>query len=287
MEYQRQFDEIQAGFALNAAKLLWQYEALTKRTSFLPADNEDQYEGTLTLCVLQALLSQCTELLSFLEHQELTRDFFDHKIGREPHPWGLREEFVTADSLPAPLTLKRLLTHMRNAVSHPSFGSPNSAAPPTGFTTAGSTPGAPIVAYRFTDSYWVKAGMRHFRGSLPQRIESDVRGRARQFDKEWGVKDYLSVVATTDGSFDLVRNGEIYWPIFQIELPLFELRKLATELANYLAHKTLRDWDGCTIRRFVPLRAASCRLIGTAFQKDKSAHPPRTWSTAAKVGTAL
>ena len=70
------------------------------------------------------------------------------------------------------------------------------------------------------------------------------------------MKDYLSVVSVPDGGFDLVRGGEIYWPIFQIDLPLFQLRKLAIELANYLDHKALSNWDGRTITRFVPPLAA-------------------------------
>ncbi len=256
MEYQRQFDWIQADFARHAAELLCQYEALTTRASpVVTGDHEPRFEGTLTVCVLQALITQCTELLSYLEAQKLTRDFFDHDVGSEPHPWGLSGAFVTEDSFPGPLTLKRLLTHMRNAVSHPTFGSPRSDFVPTGFTTTGA-PGAAIDTYRFTDSPWVKNGKRFYRGFLPAEPEKDVRGRAKQFHRECQVKDYLSIIPATGGGFDLARHGEIYWPVFQIELPLFELRKFALELANYLAHKTLSDWDGRTIHRFVPPLAA-------------------------------
>lgn len=257
MEYQRQFDEIQAGFALNTAKLLWQYETITKRVGPGPtSDNEPRYDGTLAVCILQALLTQCKELLDFMEDQALTREFFAHDLETEPHPWGLSQGLVIADTLPGPLTLSRVLTHMRNAVSHPSFRSPNSVFTPTGFTTTGAAPGTPIVAYRFTDSYWVKDGKRYYKGGLPGVKENEVRGQARQFDREWGVDGYLTVLRTPDGKFDLERDGDLYWPIFQIELPLLRLRQLTIELANYLAHKTLRDWDGRTILRFVPSVAA-------------------------------
>jgi hypothetical protein len=253
MEYQRQFDGIQADFARRAAELLWQYEAMTSRVG--ADDDEPRYEGTLTICVLQALLTQCTELLSSLESEDITREYFNHDVGHEAHPWGLRQDFVTANSLPGSLTLKSLLTHLRNAVSHPSFVGPKSVFVPTGFTTTGA-PGTPIDTYRFTDSPWVKNGNRHFKQPLPGKREKDVLGLSKQFDREWGVQDYLSVVSMPDGRFDLAHHGEIYWPVFQIDLPLFELRKLTRELANYLAHKTLSDWDGRTIQRFVPPLAA-------------------------------
>ena len=257
MEYQRQFDEIQAGFALNTAKLLWQYETMTKRMSPVPTgDDEPRYEGTLAVCILQALLTQCTELLDYMESESITREFFEHDIEIAPHSWGLSQAVVTVDKFPGPLTLRRVLTHVRNAVSHPSFRSPDSLFTPTGFTTTGSAPGEPIVTYRFTDSPWVKDGKRYYKGRLPGATESEVRGKAKQFDREWGSDGYLTVLTAPDSSFDLGRDGDVYWPIFEIELPLLRLRQLAIELANYLAHKTLRDWDGRTIQRFVPSVAA-------------------------------
>ncbi len=253
MEYQRQFDGIQAEFARRAGDLLRQYEDLTPPVG--TDEDETRYEGTLTICVLQALLTQCTELLSYLESGNRTREYFNTAVGLEPHPWGLSQGLVVENSLPGSLTLKLLLTHLRNAVSHPSFAGPESVFVPTGFTTTGA-PGTSINTYRFTDSPWVKDGKRHFRQSLPGDREKDVRGLAKQFDREWGVQDYLGVIQMPNGRFDLARHGEVYWPLFQIDLPLFELRKLTRELANYLAHKTLSDWDGRTIHRFVPPLAA-------------------------------
>lgn len=258
MEYQRQFDKIQAGYALHAAKLLWQYETLTKQSGRMSTDDDEpRYEGTLTVCVLQALLTQCSELMAFLATQQRPKEFFDHDLRIKPHPWGLREAFVTKDTFPVPLTLGRLLTHMRNAVSHPSFLEPrDSDYDPTGFTTINSVPGAPIQAYRFTDSPWVKNGKRDYKGRLPVKTERGVRGKAKLFHKEWEVEDYLDTFRTPDGRFDLSWSGDLYWPIFQIDLPLLQLRRMAVELANYLANKSRSDWDGGEVHRFVPPLAA-------------------------------
>jgi hypothetical protein len=259
MEYQRQHDEIQAGFALHAARLLWQYEILTRSPNpSLAAGDGERYEGTLTVCVLQALLTQCTELLDFLSNDIPTKEFFGHDISKEPHPWGVSQALVTRNTFPGSVTLRRLLTHMRNALSHPSFGGAESEIPPTGYPTVGSPAGSPIVTYQFTVSPWVKNGRRRHRGRqvLPCNTEGDAQDLATQFNERRPVDDHLFVIANPDGTFDLGRDGKVYWPIFQIELPLVQLRKLAIELANYLANKTLRDWDGRTIHRFVPELAA-------------------------------
>ncbi len=70
MEYFRQPEnQIQAGFALRWGKLLAQYIDL--RNALKP---EERYDATLTVCVLQALLTTCSELRKTMENQR-KRDF--------------------------------------------------------------------------------------------------------------------------------------------------------------------------------------------------------------------
>lgn len=83
MEYARQFDGIQAGFALNSGKLLVQYYS---HATELPPN--EQYEGTLAVCVLQSLLTQCIELLKYMESEPIQREFFDQVINDGPNLWG-------------------------------------------------------------------------------------------------------------------------------------------------------------------------------------------------------
>jgi hypothetical protein len=80
---------------------------------------------------------------------------------------------------------------------------------PTGFTTTGEAPG-PIEAYVLTDSYWVKDGKRSYLGPLPSISEKNVSKRATKFDKDWDTQNYLSVMPTADGMFDLGRDGKLY-----------------------------------------------------------------------------
>ena len=66
MEYFKQPGNIiQAGFALRAGKLLAQYSSLTLT---LPA--HERYDATLAVCVLQSLLTNCTELLKAMKNKQ-------------------------------------------------------------------------------------------------------------------------------------------------------------------------------------------------------------------------
>ena len=214
MKHARKFDGIQAGHALNAGKVLRQYCAYAKT---LPP--EYRYEGTLTISVLQALLTQCCELLKYMEDDRVQGKFFDQVISDGPYPWGLSTSFVTKDTFPGDLTLARLLEHLRNAVSHPSPDL-EFRFQPTGYTTT-DDPSEHITGYRFTDSPWVKSDRREYKGrQLPVSRPKDAQGLVRQFHRAPLVDDYLEVLPQSDGTFEVGRHGAVYWPVFVIELPL-------------------------------------------------------------------
>ena len=59
MEYSRdEKNRIRAGFALNAGRLLEQYSRLSAGVRA-----SERYDATLTICILQSLLTNCWELL--------------------------------------------------------------------------------------------------------------------------------------------------------------------------------------------------------------------------------
>jgi hypothetical protein len=244
MEYARQFDGIQAGYALNAGKLLVQYCSQAKE---LPSN--EQYEGTLAVCILQSLLTQCVELLKYMESEPIQREYFDQIINEGSSVWGLKTSFIVEDTFPGALTLGRLLEHLRNAVSHPSPDK-DFQYRPTGYTTTVDH-STRISAYRFTDSPWVKMGERHYHGSLPIPTEKGAIGRITEFHREYQVEEYLDVLPLPDGTFELARHGTLYWPILEIEIPLPTLIHLAKSLANQLAQHKDDDWDKRSIRELV------------------------------------
>lgn len=60
-------DQIQADFARRVGRVLLHYEAAMERS-----DPQDSYEATLTICLLQALLTNCIELIKSRNKQDLT-----------------------------------------------------------------------------------------------------------------------------------------------------------------------------------------------------------------------
>lgn len=162
---------------------------------------------------------------------------------------GLNTSIIVENTFPEDVTLKKLLEHLRNAVSHPSPDT-EFRYQPTGYTTTGDR-SARIAAYRFTDSPWVKAGERHYHGSLPLPTEKGAIGRITEFHREHDVVEYLEVLPQSDGTFELARRGSLYWPVFEIELPLPTLIDLAKCLANHLAQRTDENWDKRSIQALV------------------------------------
>jgi hypothetical protein len=244
MEYARKFDGVQAGHALRAGKLLAQYHSLAKG---LPP--REQYDATLAVCVLQSLLTKCDELLKYMKTEKTERQFFDQAIEDRRNPWGLNSSLIEQDTFPETLTLARFLEHLRNALSHPAPDEPFEFKP-TGYTTTDNSSGV-ILAFRFRDSPWVKKGKRDYKGPLPLPTENEAKGKLKQFNREHKVDQYLEVVRQPDGAFELTRGGAIYWPVFEVVVPLPTLVELAVALANHLAQHTLEGWDKRTIFELV------------------------------------
>ncbi len=94
MEYFREPGNlIQAGFALHAGKLMTHYGSLTATLR-----SQEKYDATLAVCVLQSLLTTCTELLSDMRAHQ--KPFFHELITDIPHRWGLTRSFITRNTFP-------------------------------------------------------------------------------------------------------------------------------------------------------------------------------------------
>jgi hypothetical protein len=105
MEHARRFDGIQAGHAGNAGKLLQQY------LQFVAGQREThRCDATLTICVLHSLLTQCAELLKYMQLDSLP-DLQD-PLTDVPNSLGLTTSVVLEDTFPEPLTGAGLLVHL-------------------------------------------------------------------------------------------------------------------------------------------------------------------------------
>ncbi len=241
MEYFREpGNRIQADFALHAGTLLAQYCSLT--ATLRP---QEKYEATLTVCVLQSLLTNCTELLGAMRRSQKT--FFNEVITDVPHPWGLMGSSITQNSFPGDVTLERVLEHVRNALSHPTV-SEGTQPFSTGYTTSNDASGL-VSAFRFTDSPWVSKG-DIFWGALSKN-EEKVQKTIDDFERRHMLNGFLEVRRQPDGTFGIAHDGTTFLPVFVIELPLRASIDLAKCLANYLAQPTNEQWDGKLIHQLV------------------------------------
>ncbi|SEJ66540.1 hypothetical protein SAMN05216201_113111 [Pseudomonas linyingensis] len=242
MEYFREpSNKIQAGFALNAGKLLNQYRTLT--TNLQPMEN---YDSTLTICVLQSLLANCAELLDAMSSSQ--KKIWSENVHEVPRRRGITSSFIVDNTFPTEVTYADFVKHLRNALSHPTSTEKTPNHPATGYTTLPDDSGV-ISRFRFTDSPWVDRGRIHSRYSSSdlkkmETIISSFQGKHGDIGLEIKKKQQT-------GKYEIFRNNKIYLPVFIAELSLASLTELAIELANHLAQPVIEGWNGISIQRLV------------------------------------
>jgi len=240
MEYFRESNnKIQAGFALNAGKLLKQYLDISSKKYF-----ESKYDATLTICVLQSLLTNCAELLSAMKKNQ--QKTWDEHIPDIPHRWGIKRYFIVNYTFKPNLTYSEFLTHLRNSLSHPTSTDKPPHYKATGYTTVPDSSGI-ISKFRFIDSPWVERGQLMSWAS--SKTESKVKDRLEKFPERTIIG--LEVKMSPNGNYEVYQKNQIYYPVFEAEITLSELVDLAIELANFLAQPIREDWDGKTIKRLI------------------------------------
>lgn len=232
-------NRIQAGFALNAGRLMVQYQEMA---GSLP--KASRYEATLAICVLQSLLTNCSELLDSMKRH--LKEVWMEQLPDIPHKWGLKRGFVTLDTFPAPLTYERFIEHLRNAVSHPTTPDKKPKLPSTGYTTIPGSSGI-IEAFRFTDSPWVSRGEDHSR--YVHRDQTKMAKELDKFNKKYGC--HLEALLNDKGAYQAMHDGQPYRPFFVAEIPLDGLIRIALELSNFLAQPTQERWDGRTVHQLL------------------------------------
>lgn len=133
---------ILAGLAHNAAQLLSQYERLA---ASLPASH--RYEVTLHLSVLQLLLTNGVEYARTLSNSN--RRVWLEPLDQVVMSVVAEHGAVIVDTFPGAVDALEVLTHIRNALSHPRMKV--SDPPTTGYTTESDTRGE-ISHVSLTDS---------------------------------------------------------------------------------------------------------------------------------------
>ena len=226
MEYHRtEKGQIYADIAYRLGRIVCQYEKLSI--------DEDKFEATLYIAVLQNLLTNCCEHFKQMAGQSA---FFKENI--ESVGWGLRKRCWVENKYKEDMILENFIKRLRNAISHPTELYIDRDYPSTGYTTIKDNSGL-IKKYRFFDS-------------------PDTRwNRLLGFTEEERIKEYIRRNQNTfpsnihyykNGSkYILSINSEPFARISIIDLYMEELSAFVKNLANYLAQPIQENWDGKTI----------------------------------------
>jgi len=236
---------IRAGFALNAGKLVTQYLRMT--TTLGPAQ---RYEATLTLCVLQALLTQCSELIKEMSEDQNTEWMQD--VTDVPTRWGLRRGFVKVDTFLEPLTYKRFLNSLRNACSHPTGSSSVTFPQSTGYSTIPGRSGQ-IETFEFCDSPNVIGGRidDRFLSNARQKVDRKCAELTNAWRKLHSNSCPPFEVVKQGNKFQIYKDNQPFLQVFKAEIGLPDLIKIVSFVANYLAQPTQDFWDGSTVSQLI------------------------------------
>lgn len=249
MDYYRDYrdpeNQIQAGFALRAGRLMEQYENALERLS-----SENQYDATLTICVLQALSANCLELLKAMESgQPRLREQLAKPVTDVPLVFGLRKDFVLLNKCLGEFTYKKFIEHIRNALSHPTFRKNSERYKSTGYTATSDSrnfiDGIEILTSPWTSDGKIKS---KYRQKNKTKIVEIFNNELNKYNPS-----ELTIGKNSSDEYQIVYQdgGEPYLPIFQARIPIKALKVLTIELSNYLSQPTRENWDGNSIERLV------------------------------------
>lgn len=223
MEYKRDGNnQIQADLAGRIGKIAEQYEQLTPCL-----EEKDRFDATLHICLLQTLLTSCTELIKSKTDKEFEKEI-------TPLLKEIKYEIIK-NSFVSRVTNKALLFHIRDALSHPVVTqvSTESLYQITGYTTEKDENSDQIVAFIFTDSPDIKKA-DSIKTYPSEEVADYFFCHSKGFAK--GVKPH----PVGEKNFQLYRFEadnplEPYVRIFQVKIDVENIKLLVTKLSEFLS----------------------------------------------------
>lgn len=225
-------NQIQADFAHRIGKIATVYGESTKT---YPSDQI--YEATLHICLLQNLLTSCSELIRSMSRQERSSSFFTAKFTDIPSLWGLRSSMIEVDTFHrAKTTYEDVISHLRNALSHPTSLDLSSEFPSTGFDSIQPKSGL-ISTVTFVDS----PDVRNNRPKVyEQKTEAERASRQRGFPPNVEVRE---VVNGNRAKYQLFQADEIYVRLFKIDVPVRSLKQFVLGMSDHLSIAAKPEWE--------------------------------------------
>jgi hypothetical protein len=215
---------IRASLAGRIGKLLTQYKP----------DASESYDATLTLVLLQALLTICHELLN--KPPSELKKIKSEKLIDVPPMHGLGKLMVSQffPGQPEP-TFYDVVVHLRHAVSHPLFPKHESKIFETGFMALNGHDGK-IASYKFVHSPDVKKGKNknvvwRDEAGYEDRIKV-LRGLVRGLPSD--VKSRIEE-KSFDDRIEFQLNGQLLQRVFVMKIPVLNLKIFVGELSKLLS----------------------------------------------------
>lgn len=233
MEYIETSDgQIQADFARRVGQVLLHYEDGAARSS-----PEDSYEATLTICLLQALLTNCVELIKGRPRNDPTglTEIANRPFADDPTKFGLDERCVV-NQWPSrrKLMYREIFECLRNAMSHP-LPVKADGLPTTGYTTWKSQSGV-IEGFCFTQSPWVNSKGNDVTDAL--KVKDEDRPKLVEQMAKWSSNrgtDDLTVRIGSGERYRIYIRDQPFIPYLQLKISTTQLRTFTLTLSDYLA----------------------------------------------------
>lgn len=232
---------IQADMALRIGKIALQY-------SRIPLPPDQDFTDTLHLCLLQNLLTNCHELIDAMA-QNNGEDLGLKVPLLQKADWGLDDVEIREDSFEGNLTVEVFLTHLRNAMSHPTGTDLDARFPSTGYSSLPDASGM-IQAIGFCNSPDTSYNSpRIWPNNRRHQADHylDVNQRHNQ-RRPWGtIPADVRIDSVGHNQFVMVRFGEPYARVFLVVVTTYQIRSLVRGLANLLAQPAIDHWNGKSI----------------------------------------
>lgn len=241
MEYYRDpKNQIQADIAYRLGLISAQYSSLKDKMSI-----EEDYSVTLNIAILQNMLTNCLELLRSMSKKKRKKNFLKAKL-KESKFWGLSEKMIVKNTFAQSenLTVEDFLTHLRNALSHPTQLNETSDFPSTGYTTIVDNSGI-IRHFQFISSPDTKK-------NRPKQYSTEAQAtNVLQKAKETGNIPKGITIGEHVKNYVFQKDGKPFARIFIAEISTKQLELLVRGLCNYLAQPIQDSWDGETIAKLI------------------------------------
>lgn len=224
--------QIQADFARRVGQVLLHYEA-----GVALEQPQDSYEATLTICLLQALLTNCVELIDKKVKNDRTglKKIASRSLEEDPALFGLNLQCITRQwPSDRPLKYREIFKCLRNALSHP-LPQKDNGLPTTGYTTLKS-PSGMIEGFQFIQSPWVSRSGLDVTDRYKAKDEDlpELKKAMEEWRSNFGTS-VLTVQRGLDGLNRIFLGEQRFIPCLQLDISTAQLRTMTLTLSERLA----------------------------------------------------